>query len=278
MTELVVQPEHLAQIRTHAQQIYPEECCGLLIGDNERKRLIEVVPVENSWDEKSAEMLEDGSGGESSPVLAVPVEEEVRIPKGRIPGFPWNEMSRGFPRRRCFPPFDGGKVYARNESAVELAREEPVGLREARDTRTRSGVLLLRPSGTRGSVSTAGTRSDGVAVSGDSSPESVRRFSRSANPEGSKRNRFSIAPQVMLQMQKAARERHLDIIGIYHSHPDNPAVPSEFDRAIAWSSYSYIIVSVEQGQATDLNSWTLDEDHQFQPEEILIIDSKLSKS
>ena len=233
MTELAVQPEHLAQIRTHAQQIYPEECCGLLLGHNERKRLIEVVPVENSWDEEAAKRLEDGSGGESSPVLAVPVEEEVRIPKGRIPGFPWNEMSRGFPR---------------NESAVELAREEPVG---------------LRPSGSRGSVSTAGTSSG---------------FSRSANPEGSKRNRFSIAPQVMLQMQKAARERHLDIIGIYHSHPDNPAVPSEFDRAIAWSSYSYIIVSVEQGQATDLNSWTLDEDHQFQPEEILIIDSKLSKS
>ena len=85
------------------------------------------------------------SSGESSADLAVPVEEEERIPKGRIPGEP------------------------RNESAVELAREEPVG---------------LRPSGTRGSVSTAGTRSDGVAVSGDSSPESVRRFSRSANPKG----------------------------------------------------------------------------------------------
>ena len=234
MTRLVVQLEHLAQIRTHAQQIYPEECCGLLLGDNKRKRLIEVVPVENSWGEESAKMLEDGSGGESSPVLdgafkgrksipptapPVPAEEEVRIPKVRVLGFPQDESAVGFPR---------------NESAVELAREEQTG--------TRSG------------------------------------FSRSANPKGSKRNRFSIAPQVMLQMQKAARKRHLDVIGIYHSHPDNPAVPSEFDRAIAWSSYSYIIVSVEQGQATDLKSWTLDEDHQFQPEEILIIDSKLSKS
>ena len=267
MTKLIVQLEHLAQIRTHAQQVYPEECCGLLLGHNEPRRLIEVVPVENSWGEESAKMLEDGLGGESSPVFVhpdagsggtlscrfpagnsdrrccedfvldgafkgrksipptappVPVEEEVRIPKVRVLGFPQDESAVGFPR---------------NESAVELAREE-----REEQTRTSSG------------------------------------FSRSANPKGSKRNRFSIDPQAMLQVQKAARARHLDIIGIYHSHPDNPAVPSEFDRAIAWSSYSYIIVSVEQGQATDLNSWTLDEDRQFQPEEILIIDSKLSKS
>ena len=82
------------------------------------------------------------------------VEEEVRIPKVRVLGFPQDESAVGFPR---------------NESAVELAREESVG---------------LRPGGSSGSVSTAGTSSDGVAVSGDESPESVRRFSRSANPKG----------------------------------------------------------------------------------------------
>jgi proteasome lid subunit RPN8/RPN11 len=87
----------------------------------------------------------------------------------------------------------------------------------------------------------------------------------------SKRNRFSIAPQVMLKAQKDARDRNLDIIGIYHSHPDHPAVPSEFDRAIAWQQYSYIIVSVQQGKACNLKSWCLDDEHQFQPEEILTI-------
>ncbi len=87
----------------------------------------------------------------------------------------------------------------------------------------------------------------------------------------SRRNRFSIAPAAMLQAQKQARDRHLDIIGIYHSHPDYPAVPSEFDRVIAWQQYSYIIVSVQQGEASEFRSWSLDQDHQFQPEDINIL-------
>ncbi|NES25492.1 MAG: M67 family metallopeptidase [Symploca sp. SIO3E6] len=92
-----------------------------------------------------------------------------------------------------------------------------------------------------------------------------------AQSQTSRRNRFTIAPAVMLQAQKNARDRQLDIIGIYHSHPDYPAVPSEFDRAIAWPQYSYIIVSVQQGIANELKSWSLDKDHQFQPEEIMTI-------
>ncbi len=102
----------------------------------------------------------------------------------------------------------------------------------------------------------------------------------SAPLESSKRSRFAIAPTVMLKAQKDARDseallrsadRNLDIIGIYHSHPDHPAVPSEFDQAIAWSQYSYIIVSVQQGKACDLKSWSLDDDHQFQSEEIITL-------
>lgn len=96
----------------------------------------------------------------------------------------------------------------------------------------------------------------------------------------SKHNRFTIAPAVMLQAQKKARDangglrrdhRNLDIIGIYHSHPDHPAVPSEFDRAIAWQQYSYIIVSIQQGKASDIKSWVLDKEHQFQQEEIITL-------
>jgi len=49
-----------------------------------------------------------------------------------------------------------------------------------------------------------------------------------------RRERYSIAPDTLLKVQKQARDRDLDIIGVYHSHPDHPAVPSEFDRAIAW--------------------------------------------
>jgi proteasome lid subunit RPN8/RPN11 len=84
----------------------------------------------------------------------------------------------------------------------------------------------------------------------------------------SKRRRYAIAPQVMLQAQREARERNLNIVGIYHSHTDHPATPSEFDRQCAWQEYSYIIVSVQSGKASDIKSWTLDDSHQFQQEAI----------
>jgi proteasome lid subunit RPN8/RPN11 len=131
---------HLQAIQNHAERIYPEECCGLLLGQRrgDVKTLIEVLPTENSWDDEAADAFQ--------------------------------------------------------------------------------------------------------AIEG------------SAQLESSKRSRFSIAPVVMLKAQKDARARRLDIIGIFHSHPDHPAVPSEFDRAIAWQQYSYIIVSVQQGKACDLKS------------------------
>lgn len=88
------------------------------------------------------------------------------------------------------------------------------------------------------------------------------------NVSHSKKRRYSIAPREMLHLQKSARERNLNIIGIFHSHPDYPAVPSEFDRNCAWQEYSYIIVSVQNGQVGEINSWILDDNHQFQQEEL----------
>lgn len=145
---------HVQSIQAHAEKTYPEECCGLLLGElqGDTKTVSEVLPTENSWDEESA------------------------------------------------------IVFQEIKSTAE------------------------------------------------------RKLSR--------RNRFSIAPQVMLKAQKDARDRNLNIIGIYHSHTDHPAIPSEFDRAIAWSQYSYVIVSVQQGSACDFKSWSLDEEHKFQPEKI----------
>lgn len=93
----------------------------------------------------------------------------------------------------------------------------------------------------------------------------------SADVASKKRHHYTIAPEVMLRAQREARDRQLDIIGIYHSHPDHPAMPSEFDRVYAWYQYSYIIVSVPQGKAGTLKSWSLDDNHQFQPEEIITI-------
>lgn len=88
------------------------------------------------------------------------------------------------------------------------------------------------------------------------------------NQEASRNRRYTIAPLDLMQAQKEAREDSLNIIGIFHSHTDNLAIPSEFDHEYAWQEYSYIIVSVQKGKAIDVRSWCLDETHQFQEEAI----------
>ena len=77
--------------------------------------------------------------------------------------------------------------------------------------------------------------------------------------QDSARNRFSVAPEDVLRAEKMARARGLDVLGWYHSHPDHPALPSEFDRAHAWPWYSYVIVSVEKGTPGAISSWRLED-------------------
>ena len=93
------------------------------------------------------------------------------------------------------------------------------------------------------------------------------------NVSFTKTRRYWIAPEDMLAGMREARQRNLDIIGIYHSHPDYPAEPSECDRALAWSQYSYLIVSVEHGTANNHRSWTLNEQHQFEPEALQLAEA-----
>lgn len=154
MQSIALSESHILAIRTHAETTYPEECCGLLLGQvtGNVKTLVEVWPTNNAWSTEA----EDN----------------------------WPEQK---------------------------------GLTEKR--------------------------------------------------------RYAISPADLLKVMKEGRDRSLEIIGIYHSHVDCAAVPSEFDRAGAWPQYSYIIVSVRQGASEDLLSWNLDTDSNFQAEEILIIES-----
>lgn len=152
---LTIKPEHLEIIRNHAQETYPEECCGLLLGkvSHGETELIEVWPTENHY---------------------------------------------------------------QGESAAQL----------------------------------------------------------SANPDLTKyltkERRYIVDPKEMLRAQKQGRDRGLNIIGIYHSHPDHPAIPSECDRQYAWPEYLYIIVSVPQGCPADIYCWSLDQEHQFQSEDFRV--------
>lgn len=140
--------DHLQVLRSHAEQAYPDECCGLLLGRSQQVgQLVEVQPVDNDWNPQLAQTLDD-------------------------------------------------------DTAFGKAR------------------------------------------------------------------RYGINPQAMLKGMQTARSRGLDIIGIYHSHPDHPAIPSECDRRLAWPQYFYIILSVHQGQVQDIQNWQLDASHQFQAKPI----------
>lgn len=93
-----------------------------------------------------------------------------------------------------------------------------------------------------------------------------------AREEEAKRNRFLIRPEELMRGEKYARENGFDVVGFYHSHPDDRAVPSQYDLEHAWPTYSYIVVSVEQGQAVDLRSWEMESDRsRFNEEEIVIV-------
>jgi len=90
-----------------------------------------------------------------------------------------------------------------------------------------------------------------------------------AREEEAKRNRFLIRPDELMRGEKYARAKGLDVVGFYHSHPDDRAVPSKYDLEHAWPTYSYVVVSVEKGQAVDLQSWEMEADRsEFNEEEI----------
>ena len=75
----------------------------------------------------------------------------------------------------------------------------------------------------------------------------------------SARNRYLIDPLAYMKIERDADKRGLQVLGIYHSHPDVAARPSQFDLDHAWPNLSYLIVSVCKGKAVETNSWLLRE-------------------
>ncbi len=91
-----------------------------------------------------------------------------------------------------------------------------------------------------------------------SAPREVLALLRLVNrSEDSPRNRFSVTPDDVRAAESAARSQRLELLGWYHSHPDHPARPSEYDREHAWPWYSYIIVSIHNAVPRDFTSWRL---------------------
>ena len=93
---------------------------------------------------------------------------------------------------------------------------------------------------------------------------------RNAREDGEQYHRFLITPEDMMQAERNARKRKQDVVGFYHSHPDHPALPSDYDKEHALPFYSYVIVSVNKKKAEDLTSWELTADRKnFESEKIL---------
>ena len=111
---------------------------------------------------------------------------------------------------------------------------------------------------------------------GDGASNRVQQIIRAGNTRtDSAHNRYNIAPQELVKIQRQARGLGLDIVGFYHSHPDHPAQWSPTDFAEAhWLSCSYIITSVEKGKAVLTNSFLLtgtgEDDKKFEDEAIEI--------
>ena len=83
------------------------------------------------------------------------------------------------------------------------------------------------------------------------------------------RRRFLVRPQDYREAERRASAAGGELLGFYHSHPDHPARPSQYDLDHAWPFFSYVIVSVRAGVPEDMTSWRLREDRSaFDPEDL----------
>ena len=94
--------------------------------------------------------------------------------------------------------------------------------------------------------------------------------------QDNKERRFLITPEDFIEAERRADNLNLSLIGFYHSHPDHPAIPSEFDREHALPFYSYIIVSVRNKKPSEIRSYQLADDRESYIEEKLITHQRVA--
>ena len=94
-----------------------------------------------------------------------------------------------------------------------------------------------------------------------------------AREDAARYNRYLLTPQDYLRGEAEAARLALDVLGVFHSHPDHPNGPSEFDREWAMPWFSYVITSVQSGHAVESRSWRLAEDRSGFIEETMLIEN-----
>ncbi len=92
--------------------------------------------------------------------------------------------------------------------------------------------------------------------------------------EGNRRRRFFVTPKQYLHAEHIASEKGLELLGFYHSHPDHPAIPSEFDREHALPWFTYIVLAVEKGESKVMTAWSLSETRNKFIEQALSVEGK----
>ena len=142
----------------------------------------------------------------------------------------------------------------------------------------RFGIMLQLSSDLKKNIKTAGETAYpneccGIIL-GQINDDGIKNAKRTVAIDNSSENneryhRFLITPEDMFHAEQVARAAKLEIVGFYHSHPDHPSAPSDYDKDHALPFYSYVIVSVDNGKARILTSWELTDDRtNFIQEEI----------
>ncbi len=96
-----------------------------------------------------------------------------------------------------------------------------------------------------------------------------------AREEEARHNRVLILPKDVLRAERYARDKKLDVVGYYHSHPESPAVPSQYDLDHALPVWSYVIASVIGGKVVDIRSWEMENDRSRFKEESIVNDQAI---
>lgn len=88
-----------------------------------------------------------------------------------------------------------------------------------------------------------------------------------------RKRRFFVTPKQYLEAEHTASEKGMELLGFYHSHPNHPAIPSEFDREHALPWFTYIILSVAEGKPTVMTSWVLSDSRDRFLERHMVVDT-----
>lgn len=111
-------------------------------------------------------------------------------------------------------------------------------------------------------------------LTGTNSDETIVRRVQAAHNAAtpSRLKRYRIDPRELIRAGEEARRLNLELVGVYHSHPDAPVEPSRIDFEYAWPNFNYLILSLEAGEPRDVGVWSLNRaGTQFEPNELAVV-------